>query len=282
MQRDVVPSFGAVMCNHQAVFLCWVVATLLASPVLAQTTLPIERVDPPRQEFYSKQCSVRGIRILAHADVSDAAMYEAARRIGRQIGRAPQLAANLATLGVEMHIIGKDQECSDLPEYRHMKGKLVDGKLTFDQRGRGYGGFHASCAEENLLKLPSDRYRDHRDICSHEFAHTILQYALSKDIREKVEAQRKKSIEAGKWKTMYAAGNAHEFFAELTMWYFDSRGDYGKLKPPPQPGSDWLRAYDPEAFALIDSIYTGRLAPPAIKVADQPARPAGEQGQSKP
>ena len=51
-------------------------------------------------------------------------------------------------------------------------------RQALDERGRGYGGFHASCAEENLLKLPSDRWADHRDICTHEFAHTCLTWGL--------------------------------------------------------------------------------------------------------
>lgn len=49
---------------------------------------------------------------------------------------------------------------------------------ALDDRGRGYGGFHASCGEENLLRLPCDRYRDHRDILTHEFAHTCLSWGL--------------------------------------------------------------------------------------------------------
>lgn len=49
---------------------------------------------------------------------------------------------------------------------------------ALDDRGRGYGGFNASCGEENLLRLPCDRYRDHRDILTHEFAHTCLSWGL--------------------------------------------------------------------------------------------------------
>jgi hypothetical protein len=42
------------------------------------------------------------------------------------------------------------------------------------------------------------------------------------------------------------------------MWYFNSRGDYGKLSPKPKVGRDWFRQYDPGAFAVIDGIYSGR------------------------
>jgi hypothetical protein len=238
----------------------------------------IERLDPPEQGFYAKRLVVRGIPILAHESVSDAALGEAARRIDRQLHRAPEIAANLQQLGAQMHVIGKDQQTSDLPEYRDMKGKPFEGSATIDERGRGYGGLYASCSEENLLLFPSDRFTDHRDICSHEFAHTIMEFGLSADIRDRIEAQYKASIEAGKWKTMYAATNAGEFFAELTMWYFGTRGDYGKLDPPPEPGPYWLRAYDPDAYALLDDIYSGRLKPAKVKVVNLKRLPPEAEG----
>jgi hypothetical protein len=267
------------LVNLPAVLFVLAAVAVAAAPARGQVPCEIHRLDPPEQGFYSKRAAVRGLPILAHADVSDAAIEEAARRIDRLIGRSEGIADNIRRLGVRMCVIGKDQQTSDLPMYRHMKGKLVDGKQTFDQRGRGYGGLYASCAEENLLLLPSDRFRDHRDICSHEFAHTILAYGLCREVRDKVEQQWKKSIAAGKWKTMYAAGNAHEFFAELTMWYLGSRGDYGKAEPPPSIGAGWLRSYDPDAYELLDSIYSGRLAPGRIDVTDLPALPAEREGQ---
>jgi hypothetical protein len=244
-----------------------------------ETVGPIERVEPPVQGFYSKRTVVRGVSILAHADVSNAALEEAGRRMARQLARAPEIAENLQALGAELHIIGKDQEVSDLPEYRHMKGKPFAGAQTIDQRGRGYGGLHASCSEENLLLLPKDRFDDHRDICSHEFAHTIYGYGLSQDIRAKWEAQFRKSLDAGRWKTMYAATNDDEFFAELTMWYFGSRGDYGKLKPPPERGVLWLKSYDPDACALLDAIYSGELKPKRSEVVDLPPLPVEQEGK---
>jgi hypothetical protein len=113
----------------------------------------------------------------------------------------------------------------------------------------------------------------------HEFAHGILSFGLTRDIREKIEAQRKKSLAAGKWETLYAAVNTQEFFAELTMWYFGTRGDYGKVQPPPSPGPQWLKSYDPEAYALLDAIYSGRLAPG--KVAGKDLVPLGAEAEGK-
>src|SRR5207253_8357183 len=63
---------------------------------------------------------------------------------------------------------------SDLPEWRHDKGipRPEYKGLTRDERTRGMGGLLTSCGEENLLRLEKDRYRG-RDICIHEFSHSI-------------------------------------------------------------------------------------------------------------
>ena len=261
--------------NRSGMALALLLATSVAWP---QVMGEIERLDPPEQGFFGKRLIIQGIPILAHETVSDAALEEAARRIDRQLGRAPEIAANLARLGTQMHLIGKDQQTSDLPEYRHMKDKPFEGSATIDERGRGYGGLYASCAEENLLLFPSDRFTDHRDICSHEFAHTIMEFGLSADIRDRIQAQYKASTEAGKWKTMYAATNPGEFLAELTMWYLGTRGDYGKLDPPPEPGAHWLRSYDPDAYALLDDVYSGRLKPAPVEVIDLKRLPPEAEG----
>jgi hypothetical protein len=219
-------------------------------------------LDPPERGFFSKQIVVKGIPIKAHADVEDAALFEARRRLGRMLDHVPVVVANLVDIGAELHIIGKNQVTSDLPYLRHWKGKAYEtyGKTfaSIDARTRGVGGVLCSCGEENLLKLPSDRYRDHRDICTHEFAHGVLGFGLSPDVREVVRAQFKKSMAAGLWKTAYASTNDDEFFAELSMWYFDSRGDFGRIDPKPEVGRAWFRKYDPGAFAALDGIYSGR------------------------
>src|SRR5580704_5910823 len=230
--------------------------------VIVAAELKVTSIDPPQSGFFSKQVVCKGIPIKAHADVEDAALFEARRRLGRMLEHVPVVVANLVDIGAEMHIIGKNQVTSDLPYLRHWKGKAYEtyGKTfaSIDARTRGVGGVLASCGEENLLKLPSDRYRDHRDICTHEFAHTVLGFGLSPDVREMVRTQFKKSIAAGLWKTAYASTNDDEFFAELTMWYFDSRGDFGRIAPKPEVGRAWFSKYDPGAYAVLDGIYSGR------------------------
>jgi hypothetical protein len=260
----------------------WLIASVLllatAGPAFAQIMGSIEKLDPPTDGFYAKRLIIHGIPIMAHADVADAALEEAARRIDRQLAHMPQTLANLQRADSQIHIVGKNQASTDLPEYRVMKGKFFEGTKTFDQRCRGFASLHTSEAEENLLRLPTDRWDDHRDILTHEFAHTIMVIGSSPAIRDKIEAQRKASVEAGKWPGCYAATNMHEFFAELTAWYFGTHGDYGKITPTPEPGATWLRRYDPAAYELLDEIYNERLKP-GVRVYRDIAAVAQPEGQ---
>ena len=223
--------------------------------------MQITRVDPPQRGFYAKELDVRGTYVRAHADVADEAVLEAGRRIERLIGLAGVVADNLASAGAEMHVIGRAQKVTDLPMYRHMAGKKRDDGLTRDERARGDGGLHACCSEDSLLGLPTRRHRDNRDICSHELAHTVLSYGLDTSLRSRVEERYEDAKRL--WRSAYAAKNAKEFFAELTMWYVGSRGDYSSL-PAPSPGPEWRAHHDWASYELLDAIYTGRLEPHRI------------------
>jgi len=221
----------------------------------------IRAIDPPEQGFYSKLYDYDGIPIKAHKDVSDEALIQARGRLAMMLDKLPNVTANLRAAGAELHIIGKDQVTSDLPEFRGLKGKPFDGKLTVDERTRGLGGLLTSCGEENLLRLEKDRYKG-RDICMHEFAHNIYGEGIGGSIRQKFREQRQRSLAKGLWVESYAGGNDHEFFAELSMWYFGTRGDLHMKGAKPADGREGLRAYDPEAFTLFEEFYGGKMEIP--------------------
>ena len=177
----------------------------------------------------------------------------------------------LAKAGAELHIIGRDQVTTDLPEWRHDKGKPLAEYhgLTRDQRTRGMGGLMTSCGEENLLLLEKDRYRG-RDICVHEFAHNILGHGASREFRQKLREQHRRSLDRGLWVGSYAGSNLDEFFAELTMWYFGTHGDLTMKGPKPANGREGLKGYDPEACSLLDDFYSGRMEPAENQAAPRP------------
>ena len=223
---------------------------------------PIDRLDPPEQGFFGKRLNFHGIPIKAHQVVADEALFAAYDRLSRMLTNLPGVVSNLATAGAELHIIGRNQVTTDLPEWRHDKGKPIweptyNGQ-TRDQRTRGMGGRLTSCGEENLLRLEHDRYRG-RDICLHEFAHDIRSFGIPREVRARFDEQWRRSLAAGRWAKSYAGSNPDEFFAELTMWYFGTHGDLGMTGTKPENGPEGLRQYDPEAFALLDDFYRGRI-----------------------
>lgn len=242
-------------------------ALIVATPhnLIAQTQVEgeapaIQSIRPPEKDFFSKQLSFHGIPIKSHEVVSDAALLEAHRKLSGMLMHLPGILSNLVAAKVELHIIGKDQVTTDLPEWRHDKGKPIPeyNGLTRDERTRGMGGQLVSCGEENLLKLAKDRYRG-RDICLHEFAHAVRNFGMSKALRSQFDAQHQKSIQKGLWVGSYAASNPDEFFAELTMWYFGTHGDLNMSGPKPENGREGLKRYDLDAFELFESFYNGAL-----------------------
>ena len=82
---------------------------------------------------------------------------------------------------------------------------------------------------------------------------------MSLEDRSRFDDQFRRSTAKGLWVPGYAASNPDEFFAELTMWYFGTHGDMNMREPKPQNGPEGLKAYDPEAYALFDDFYQGRL-----------------------
>ena len=233
-----------------------------SSPPAAAPRPNITIIDPPESGFFAKRLDYEGIPIKAPTNVVDEALYAAYGRLSMMLSNLPSVRANLRAAGAELHIIGRDQVTTDLPEYRQDMGKPLAEYhgLTRDERTRGMGGLLTSCGEENLLRLENDRYRG-RDICVHEFAHNILAYGMPREVRQKVQEQHRRSLDHGLWVHSYAASNFDEFFAELTMWYFGTHGDLGMRGAKPANGRDGLKAYDPETFTLLDDFYRGSMEP---------------------
>lgn len=238
-----------------------IIALIAAVVALSAPRQPLESrvqsIVPPEHGFYSRTLTYSGIPIKAHSDVADEALYEARRRLAMMLGRLPSARRRLARAGAELHIIGRSQVTSDLPEHRRLKGKPFEGRLTVDERTRGLGGLLTSCGEENLLHLPGDRYAG-RDICVHEFAHNLFNTGFDERERRRVREQMRRSLDRGLWVGSYSATNENEFFAELSMWFWGTRGDLSMTGDRPSTGRNGLRKYDPEACRMLEDLYHTR------------------------
>ncbi len=237
--------------------------SLIAQPhmIAAQSSTNVQAIVPPEKDFFAKVLYYQGIPIKSSKEVEDDALYAARSRLSMMLSNLPVVCSNLAQAGAELHIIGRNQVTSDLPEWRFDKGKKLAeyNGLTIDERTRGMGGRITSCGEENLLKLAQDRYFG-RDICVHEFSHCIYQYGISGATRNRFKRQYKASLAKGLWDKAYAGSNDNEFFAELAMWHFGTHGDLGMTGAKPVVGpAVGLKAYDPDAFQLFDDLFSGRM-----------------------
>jgi VHL beta domain len=224
----------------------------------------IKLVNPPVAGFYAKHLDCEQVAVRSAAVVDDQALLVACSKVRQMLARAPEVLANVVAWQTEVHIIGRGQLTSDLPELRWARGKIWD-KLTgkdIDERTRGIGGVYASCGEENLLALSSDRYHGGSDICVHEFAHVVMDYGLDSALRKRIEESFQNSTNSGLWTGLYAASNPKEYWAELSMWYFGAHGDQGRNGPT--AGSSALKVYDPLGFQLLDDVYSGRVRPATI------------------
>lgn len=228
----------------------------------------VQRLSPPVGGFFSKETKTFGVPIRAHSCVSDEALTVAADRLSRMLRHLPAAVhERLRRRGAAFHVIGLDQGTSDLPEHAHMKG--VDGGytgekgVTLDQRARGMGGVQSSCGEENLIDLDTDPRYAGRDILTHEFAHCIMDVGLPSALRKAIRETHAKAVANGCWtradgSVAYAGSNASEYFAELTMWYFGTHGEFVDRKArTPAPGPGGLAEHDPDGFRLLTSIYSG-------------------------
>jgi hypothetical protein len=249
-------------------FLVGAVADLYGQPKTEATAEhpKIVILDPPEQGFYSKVLYFHGIPIKSHLVVSNEALHAAYDRLAllftNLLTKQPMVVSNLVAAGAELHLIGRNQVTTDLPEWRQDKHVPLDeyNGVTRDRRTRGMGGLITSCGEENVLRLPreQDRYFG-RDICLHEFSHNIEGNGMTPEVRSLFNEQYQKSKEKGLWLNSYAGSNPNEYFAELTMWYFGTHGDMNMTGPKPENGPEGLKKYDPDAYALFDHFYSGQI-----------------------
>ncbi len=221
-------------------------------------------VGPPPSDlelspFYEKHIDLDGFSIVASARVPDAALLAARNIIRRMIAHKPVLLQTLVRRRVRVAIMAESEKTTDIPEHSHLTPKAY-----WDKRARGLGATQrslvCSCAEENLLDYPSDRYHG-ENILIHEFAHTLHEMAIV-TLDETFDARLGKAyadaVGRGLWKDTYAATNHKEYWAEGVQSWFDANreapaadGIHNEINTNQE-----LRAYDPGLAALISEWFT--------------------------
>ena len=244
-----------------------VVLTLLAMRVDAQPAAVAsnQHVTPPpasffekvrardrdaARKFYMKYVDVKGMPVVAAAEVSDAALQRTFDIVTHLLAGRPDVLAAMVKDNMYLIIIGKNQKYTDMPEYRD-----APNPAYLNERVRGTGGKPSSFGEENLLCLPIDRYDD-ESIGVHEFCHTIDSALRTIDPtwNQHRNTAFRHAIEKGLWKNTYAGSNPGEFWAELCQCYFDcdrpNNWNHGPIARREQ-----LKVYDPETYDLIRTTF---------------------------
>ncbi len=210
-------------------------------------------------DFYKKYLDADGIAITTSANVADEALLEARQIINLMLSKRADVKAHMVKNHCRVMIVGAKEEVCDLPEYAHICN-TPENIAFLNKRARGFGGspeddFSASCGEENLLALPSDRYTG-ENILIHEFAHLfhlVGIVGIEPGFDKELETLRQRAIAKGLWKDTYAISNKEEYFAEGVQSFFNCNrysetpnGVHNSINRRAK-----LKAYDPELYTLL-------------------------------
>ena len=182
---------------------------------------------------YTCRATVHGIPICSYSNaVGDDAVIQAVEIIRGMLEdvcdseHTQEMISRMIRLGVEVAIIGQDQNTTDIPAHAHLRGRRIqNSSRTFEHDTRGVGATVScpvmSCPEENLMESDSDRY-PHENILVHEFAHTVMNLGLLGTelytrIKESYHAAMRNNLYDGQ---SYVALNAEEYWAEMTQAWF--------------------------------------------------------------
>jgi hypothetical protein len=205
--------------------------------------------------FYKKYLDVKGLSVVASAEVAEEALRRTHFLVTHLLAGRPDVLEAMVKNGTRLIIIGKDQVYTDMPEYRNNRNAAY-----LNERVRGTGGFDVtSFGEENLLNLPIDRYDD-ESIALHEFCHTI-DAALSRidpGWRKRLAETYRAAVDRGLWKNAYTGSNQAEYWAEICQSYFDCNR-MNNWNHGPIGTRELLKLYDPEGYDLVRATF--RLTP---------------------
>src|SRR5713101_1908117 len=172
-----------------------------------------ERDRDTARRFYKKYIDVKGMPVVASAEVADQALQRTYDIVTHLLAGRLDFIGAMVSNGMYLIIIGRNQVYTDMPEYRNHPNPAYQ-----NERVRGTGGKPTSFGEENLLSLPIDRYDD-ESIGVHEFCHTIDSTLRSIDPtwEERRAAAWQNVREKGLWYQVYAGSNPGEYWGEIVQ-----------------------------------------------------------------
>ncbi|WP_437645173.1 hypothetical protein [Sorangium sp. So ce362] len=176
--------------------------------------------------FYKKYIDASGIPVVSSGSPPDAALLRACSVVVRMLGLRDDVRQAMIANHTRVAVMAETELTTDIPEHSDLYEAFPG--TDWDTRARGLGATPArpasSCAEENVLCYPSDRYTG-EDILVHEFSHAIaimgIAFAEPTFDQELAEVFQG-ALQAGKWADTYAATNKDEYWAEGVQDWFDT------------------------------------------------------------
>ncbi len=214
--------------------------------------------------FYTKYVDANGIPIVSSEVVSNAALFVARDIVIHMLSKRSDLRQKLIDNCVRVGVIGEKQFTTDIPEYKRLNQECPEQDWNVVTRGVGaiHGRPAASCAEENLLCWPSDRYRSSGEsILVHEFGHTIYDMALVEldhYFIDRVELAFHFAQQNDLWASTYARTNVKEYWATGAQHWFDAGGysaTANTIHNHIHTRSE-LRDYDPALYELLSEVFS--------------------------
>ncbi len=203
------------------------------------------------RRFYKKSINVKGMPVMASAEVADEALRRTYDIVTHLLAGRPDILEAMVKHGTRLIIIGKDQVYTEMPEYRNHPNPQYQ-----NERVRGTGGLSVtSFGEENLLNLAGDRYDD-ESIGVHEFCHTIDAAIgrIDPTWRRRLGQTHRGAIDNRLWKNAYSASNPAEYWAEICQSYFNcnriNNWNHNSIATREQ-----LKQYDPEGYELVRTTF---------------------------
>lgn len=237
------------------------------TPTSTATATPSPTAFPysytPARQLLAKVVTTGPIYVTGDATVPDAALNAAGAILAAMLAHRPDLVEALRRAGAFIAVAPRDKMICSLPYFTD------ESQPTCDRFG--YGGAGATlanpvtaCGERNLLKEHDDPYlrgqgRFSQNICLHELAHMVMNVALSYQVQSQIVDRYAAAHAEKRWEGDYADTDSKEFWAVMSQFYFwaGPNAPYSEAFVHVANGPQALRAYDPQTFALVDSIYQG-------------------------
>lgn len=231
---------------------------LLANPATADINAPPQALKDRLNlsPFYKKHIDANGFPILGSEKVPDKAFLEARRVVNAMLSKTPKAIDQMVKNKVRLVIMAEKEVTLDVPEHNFLKD---DKNTDWNARARGLGATKrvpvVSCAEENVLAYPTDRYNG-ESILIHEFAHAIMDTGLvdlDPTFRPTLQKLYDDAKAKGLWENTYAMTNIHEYWAEAVQCWFDTN----RTASPPNGVHNHVgdrktfQAYDPEMAKFV-------------------------------